>query len=1048
MKLLDGVAVAGGKDIELGSFATPRRLRSTVRGIGIDRSRDDPADRPMKVAGVVLVLLIVGVLGANVLWVLPSPTGPGQPHMPPGQSPFPIFRMGPMLHVVSVEPGANLSSRLLLTSLQGLVNRDGVELYLDQDQVKGNTSAMLSFLASRYNVSYDTISPNQAIDAYANRAHGLVVFDPSRPESIDIGTMIAAQMGWLLVGPDLAGWVAARTGLPVLFDYASRTNWSSLGAIGAYDRALRELYPSSTPTLLAILPPDRWAIRDYLIATKTFVFYFPQGILARPAETAATKRILHATPRGIPILGWFNSPTLTEENSFVQMASAEGKFVVGGQEVPNLSVLTALGRNETRSQRSPAPPLPSLENKAYVVLAVPDGDNLDFVTGRMRDLWSETARGTVPVAWSLNPLLSELAPPMLDMYYDTATPFDRFIAAPSGAGYLYPDYADPTDLASFVAFSKRYMNASDMDVVWLLNAFTASEIPYSSRSLATYVDGLRPDGIVLDYDDQPRTRDAWVQAGDQAVAPIVRSTHFWSTRDNVLGKLDASVATWEPGPHFLWLTVYTFRFDLRDALGVVEVLKGRLGDKLALVTPGQFFGLMRQDFVQLAHGRLGEIEENPFASALFRTTLDSVRSDLREADSWMASGNPDRAAEAAFRGLEDLRAVSTEGAFVLSLGILGIAGVLAFFAGRSRKSEPKSRSSIQPGVVVFVATLVAFFMFSLREALEQNFWTYPDILIGIVFAGIHRPLGRWMDRAYPREAPLAGGLVALVLISLAIRTTAAFPLALIGALLALDTWLRRRPATAADLTAGLGFGSAIGFLGDFEIVTFTALAVLLVFSAVLARGRPLPNRVPAGGSSWFPGFLLALSLFGIAAAFYYSLALRLGVQGDLLLGIAGTLLVLGPTLAILVRRMLPSLPPRTAEIVALAGSALFSGILLVVHGTVLTVLVLLGLGASLSFAALASIDEYTNRGGEPHRALATALLFLPLLVMFFRMPPIVYSLTVVPLPEPIEYALYAPSVLLGATCIFLVAVLAVRGRRRAPVGKDYRAEADGGPVVR
>src|SRR5438094_8882787 len=168
----------------------------------------------------------------------------------------------------------------------------------------------------------------------------------------------------------------------------------------------------------------------------------------------------------------------------------------------------------------------------------------------------------------------------------------------------------------------------------------------------------------------------------------------------------------------------------------------------------------------------------------------------------MASGNPDRAAEAAFRGLEDLRAVSTEGAFVLSLGILGIAGVLAFFAGRSRKSEPKSRSSIQPGVVVFVATLVAFFMFSLREALEQNFWTYPDILIGSVFACIHRPLGRWMHRAYPREEPLAGGLVALVLISLAIRTTAACPPALSGARLALDPLLRRPPAPLAGLTAG------------------------------------------------------------------------------------------------------------------------------------------------------------------------------------------------------------------------------------------------------
>src|SRR5437667_9624239 len=177
------MAIAGAKDIELGSVATSGRLRSTVRGIGIDRRPDDSADRSMKVAGVVLVLLIVGVLGANVLWVLPSPTGPGQPRMPPGQSPFPIFRMGPMLHVVSVEPGANLSSRLLLTSLQGLVNRDGVELYLDQDQVKGNTSAMLSFLASRYNVSYHTISPNQTIDAYASRAHGLVLLHPREPDS-------------------------------------------------------------------------------------------------------------------------------------------------------------------------------------------------------------------------------------------------------------------------------------------------------------------------------------------------------------------------------------------------------------------------------------------------------------------------------------------------------------------------------------------------------------------------------------------------------------------------------------------------------------------------------------------------------------------------------------------------------------------------------------------------------------------------------------------------------------------------------------------------
>src|SRR5256886_3983733 len=123
----------------------------------------------------------------------------------------------------------------------------------------------------------------EAIDAYSNRTSGIVVFDSMRPESVDIATMIAAQQNGILVGPDLAPWLRARTGLPLVFDYAS-SDWASLGAIAAFDRALRDLYPSSATTLLAILPPDRWAIRDYLIATRTFVFYFPQGALATPFE--------------------------------------------------------------------------------------------------------------------------------------------------------------------------------------------------------------------------------------------------------------------------------------------------------------------------------------------------------------------------------------------------------------------------------------------------------------------------------------------------------------------------------------------------------------------------------------------------------------------------------------------------------------------------------------------------------------------------------------------------------------------------------------------
>src|SRR2546422_7679646 len=323
--------------------------------------KQDGTRRAVRLASVLLTGLFLLVLMANVLWVLPSPTSINQLRMPPTVSPFPQFRMGPILHVVTLEPDANLSTRLLMTSLQGIVNREQVELYLNVPKVAGNTSRTLSFLSSRYNVSSTPMTMVGAIDAYANRSDGIVVFDSTRPESVDIATMIAAQQNGILAGSDLMAWLHARTGLPVLFDYAS-SDWASLDAIAAFDRALRDLYPSSATTLLAILPPDRWAIRDYLVATRTFVFYLPQGILASPFEASATRRILHGTPRGIPILGWFNSPTLTEENSFVQMASDEGKFVVGAQDVPNLSVLTAIGRNVTHIQ-GPRAPTRSLANK-------------------------------------------------------------------------------------------------------------------------------------------------------------------------------------------------------------------------------------------------------------------------------------------------------------------------------------------------------------------------------------------------------------------------------------------------------------------------------------------------------------------------------------------------------------------------------------------------------------------------------------------------------------------------------------------------------------
>src|SRR2546427_12574850 len=103
----------------------------------------DATRRAVRIASVGLAALFLFVLIANVLWAVPSPPSMNQPRMPPTMCPFPVFRMGSILHVVTMDADSNLSTRLLMTSLQGGANGFQLHLYLAVQKVSGNTSRML-----------------------------------------------------------------------------------------------------------------------------------------------------------------------------------------------------------------------------------------------------------------------------------------------------------------------------------------------------------------------------------------------------------------------------------------------------------------------------------------------------------------------------------------------------------------------------------------------------------------------------------------------------------------------------------------------------------------------------------------------------------------------------------------------------------------------------------------------------------------------------------------------------------------------------------------
>ncbi len=916
--------------------------------------------------------------------------------------------------------------RLTLVSLQGIVNGDRVRLYLDFENDLSDADSIFSFSSERYEIAHEVLDIPEVLSRYLSEAKGLFVYDPRKPESVNIGTMYAALNGLAIAGPDTVRMLSSIGQLPIQLDYSAST-WSEVGAIEAYERALRDLHPPTEWRILAILPPENLAIRDYLIASKAFVFYHTQGPLASPLEHAATLRLLHAAPRGIPVMGWFELLTETEENLFLQRVSEEGKYFVGGQDTPNLSVLSALGRNQTFRQRRTEPASVALEDKVYTVLGVADGDSLDYITDRMRELWDSPVRGSLPIAWSLNPLLIDIAPPHLEYYYETATNLDSFVASPSGAGYLYPDYLGEGDLEPFLDMSSRYLQAADMDIVWLLNSFPASETHFSSESLSAYVGGLEPRGLVLDYDDEPVTRNTWMQAGGDSASPVVRSTHLWTTKENFLAKVQAAMDSWEPGPRFMWMTLYPWRFDLEDAIEVIEILKERSRGRLEVVSPEDFFALLLADYQGEARDKLNQTVADPVASIVFRGQLDSAQDRIRRSEIAAERGWQTEAAYEAYVALESLRSVTLWRAILI---IGAITSVLVGIAAAVRRGGNPAIASQLSGIssLPLILATMALFLIALRSALNANFWAYHFVFLGIALAGFSSPLRNLLEVNLPRLSPIVFAVAFLVSVGLTIYTAAAFPLLMFTAVLLMESILSRRILGASPLLLSTLVGAAVGFLSPISFLVLGFLTPLILLPIPFALTRKPEERPTLPRSAWTAGFAASLPLVALSTSHYYSLGLRLRLEGDAL-GILGAgLLIASPIAAFSVARILGGEERKGFVAGALLFAATAAALVSFSGGTLLTSLLFLGMVTGMALFAYYYLKRFVSDGGNMVSVFRPMLAIVTLLLLFMRLPPIAYSLLITPLPEVMEYALYAPHLIYAAIVIVLLFAVAIPRR--------------------
>ena len=478
--------------------------------------------------------------------------------------------------------------KLLLTSLQGIVNRkqpriyflfdDDDQIWLDELQKQKETDAPIP-----------VSDPWSLLETFRDEYKGVVLCDPKVYSSPCIAVSLAGADDLLVA---LTPQLAAHIKMPVTVDLRGKFK-DNADAL----RYLRtDILPRLDPFLTICLSPavyDRGSL-DQIIAARGSAFWItgPKSQKLPGANQAGEmeeiKKLLAQMPLGAVVRGfwWQGDGVGLQEDAGVALGSRFGKVTLVSDLITNLSVHS--GVPATRFVQKPRPPAPPLDpKKVYLAFTMSDGDNLCTWRGYFRRYFDDPVRGTFPVGWGMGPALLDLAPDWARWYYEKATPNDEFICDVSGVAYMYPSSwgaALKDREGAFKYFynqTQDYMQRMDMKTIRLMDV-TAADIAHVGPLLPK-IDFLLPDygrQTGPNYSDftytlatgQPAFRAITNGKGPQNLADQIRSY----TANN--------------RPAFVNAFIWNWGSSLSDLKKTLDLL----GSEYVAVTPSQLNTLYRE----------------------------------------------------------------------------------------------------------------------------------------------------------------------------------------------------------------------------------------------------------------------------------------------------------------------------------------------------------------------------------------------------------------------------------------------------------------------
>jgi hypothetical protein len=581
----------------------------------------------------------VPVILAAASWIAPALVASSAPVFATESSRGAEESRGPALYSYTLTHDGSSESydeAMAVACLQGIINRKSPEVYV-LSRKNSRPQYWLEILSKdgRW-LQGRQVKPLEGLSSLVKlagkRLKGAVIWDPSVPASLNVATTIAGIEDGIVLSPGYADRHLKEWQLAVLADLRGRFTGAETGSSknDAYRWAVREyLARGRCSTHLLCLFEDSFSTRsrgdisyvltrDWAVKNRAFVLDLspwgdekPQddpgqrlGLDLETYKLILTETLRHSAGKQMTELtGFFafskyanmpdhksaHEPVPTEWETVWLISPYNCYQNTVSSECFNQSLHSQAPRQPLKQHRA-AKKIP-LENKTYICILMADYDSATPLYEFLPNHWHNADRGKLPLAWGLNPNLTETYPDLVAYFYSTASPADTFTADASAAGYMNPNRVRKEYLPLFVEHNRRFFREADMDIAPMVLDWDqpSAEVKdafrkFAASGFATIVMDLHGTGGKL---PEPQV---WK---GMPVMELINDTCNFTSAEQTAGAMDHAIKTrgkQEPGFYFFRI-VWVNPTNIADTLAALRRKRPDLN--LEILDPHTFMALFK-----------------------------------------------------------------------------------------------------------------------------------------------------------------------------------------------------------------------------------------------------------------------------------------------------------------------------------------------------------------------------------------------------------------------------------------------------------------------